>query len=70
MPAAEPTATVTPALHPSNVLGSPGSTWAGASSLLLILGRAMETGMPQTPQGWIAFGVAVVTSIGAIFSRA
>ena len=59
-----------PVIHPSNILGSPGSTWAGVAAILGVVTSAMSSGLPTTQAGWITFGVAVVTGIGAIFSKA
>lgn len=59
-----------PALHTSNVLGSPGSTWAGAAAIFGVVTAAMGGGFPTTQAGWITFGVALATGVGAIFSRA
>lgn len=58
------------ALHPDNVTGSPGSTWAGAAAILGVLSGALNHGVPVTVPGWIGFAVTVLTGIGAIFSKA
>lgn len=60
----------TPALHFSNILGSPGSTWSGAAAILAVLASAMSAGFPTTEAGWVTFVVAVVTGVGSIFSKA
>lgn len=58
------------ALHPSNVFGSPGSTWAGVAAILGVVTTAMSGGLPTSQAGWVTFGVSVVAGIGAIFSKA
>ena len=59
-----------PPLHPANVFGSPGSTWAGVAAFFAVLAGSMANGFPSSQAGWITFGVSVVTGVGAIFSKA
>ena len=63
-------APATPALHASNIFGSPGSTWAGAAVIIAVVGNAMATGMPTTQAGWLAFVASILTGLGAAFSKA
>lgn len=58
------------ALHPANITGSPGSTWAGVAAILGVVTSAMSSGLPTTQAAWIAFGVSIVSGVGAIFSKA
>jgi hypothetical protein len=57
-------------LHPSNVLGSPGSTWAGLAGILAVVSGAVNHGIPVDVPGWIGFTLTIISGIGAIFSRA
>ncbi len=60
-----------PALHLSNVAGSPGSTWAGAAAILGTLSTTMgSVGMPTSAGGWLGLLAALLAGVGAIFSRA
>jgi len=60
-----------PVLGFSNILSSPGSTWAGAAAILGVIANAMGTnGFPTSAQGWLGFGGSLVLGLGAIFSRA
>lgn len=57
-------------LHPSNVLGSPGSTWTGGAAILGVVSQAMSNGLPTTQSGWAAFVGALCLGVGGIFSKA
>lgn len=57
-------------LHPDNVLGSPGTTWAGLAAILAVVSGALNHGVPIGVPGWIGFAVTIVSGIGAIFSKA
>jgi len=59
----------TPALHPSNITGSLGSTWAGISTALIVVGQNVQNGPPTSLAGWIAVAAALLTSLGAVFGR-
>ena len=60
----------TPNLSWRNIFDSPGSSWAGLSAVLGVVASAMASGVPTTLGGWVTFGVAVATGLGAIFSKA
>lgn len=55
-------------LHFGNILGSPGSTWAGVAAIFAVVSGAMNHGLPTDPPGWVGFIVTIGTGIGAIFS--
>lgn len=58
-----------PMLHLSNVLGSPGATWAGVAAIAGVLAAAMHSGMPTSPPEWAAFIAALATGLGGVFGR-
>ena len=60
----------TSSLHPSNVTGSPGSTFAGIGVILASLGQVLAAGaLPTTPAGWIAIALQVLVGAGAAFGK-
>jgi hypothetical protein len=59
-----------PSLGFSNITANPASTWAGAASILAVLGSSMSQGMPTTTAGWTSFGVSLLMGVASIFSKA
>jgi hypothetical protein len=54
----------------SNVLGSPGSSFAGLSAILATVGNSVSTnGLPHDVAGWFTFGAGLLSGIFAIFTR-
>jgi len=54
----------------SNIMGSPGSTWAAIAVVLSTLGTLMHSQtLPTTGQEWVMFGITGVTSIMAAIGR-
>ena len=50
----------------SNILAHPGSTWAGATLIVGVLGTTMAaTGWPTTASGWMTFALTVFGGIMA-----
>lgn len=56
--------TTTPLLHPTNILGSPGTTLVSIWAALQVVGPIVSsTALPTTAAGWINFGLAIAVAI-------
>lgn len=63
--------TPTPAVHPANIAGSPGSTWAGAGVAIVgvVASMIQANGIPTTAAGWFMFLGSLATGIMAALGK-
>ena len=63
----QPAAPATLAL--SNLVTSPGTTFAGAAAICSVLAQATSHGFPVTAQGWFLWLATVAAGLAATFTR-
>lgn len=59
-----------PAMHPSNILAHPGSSWAGAGIVAVAVGQQLAAGqMPSTTTGWGMFAFQLAMAVAAALGK-